>query len=231
MKKYKYYLLLLLVTMVFFSCEKETEDVSRITYYCDVELEGDPIVLIALGTDYVEPGYTASEGDEDVTESVTVSGEVNTSQTGQYTLSYTAVNSDGFPKTITRTVIVYDPTPSPIESGFYHVSPQSTRVPGPSTEFESSPAETIYQSTPGVFYISDLFGGYYSVGRGYGPAYATGGYVAYDGTNFSLVESEITPWGNKFSSVSGTYDQGTKTLFLAVVWESGYTFNLIIIKD
>ncbi|MDR0415084.1 MAG: DUF5012 domain-containing protein [Prevotellaceae bacterium] len=228
MKPYKYYLLFCAAALLC-CCEKKTENVSKTTYYCDLELKGSSAVLLNTGEQYVDPGYTATENEEDVSDAVIVTGSVNEEQAGVYTLTYTVYNQDGFPKVAQREVFVCDPTPSPIESGYYYVSKASKRDDGPSPEYASEPVVAIYQLAPGVFYLSDLFGGYYHVGRGYGVAYATPATVEFDGTTLTLLNSEATPWGDTFGSVTGTYDAATKTLSISTVYAT-YTFNLIIIK-
>ncbi|HCN84573.1 MAG TPA: DUF5011 domain-containing protein, partial [Sphingobacteriaceae bacterium] len=54
---------------------------------------------------YTEPGVTAKEGTADIVP--TISGTVNTNTADVYTLTYTAVNKDGFSASAVRTVIVY----------------------------------------------------------------------------------------------------------------------------
>lgn len=231
---YKYCLIIASV-FLFFSCEKETEDISRITYFCDLELLGSSEVVLAKGTAFVDPGYKATEGDNDVTDQVTVSSlDVNTP--GSYTLTYSVKNKDGFAKTATRKVYVYDNTPTPIEPGSYHVDASSSRsalggtAGSPATEFKKEPAMAVFQIAPGQFFISDLFGGYYDIGRGYGIAYAVSGVLGFDGTNFSLKSSNATPWGDKHSAVRGTYAAETKTLVLEVDYAT-FTFHLNIVKN
>jgi hypothetical protein len=94
------------------SCNKDkinnTADkvgISKVTHFPILTVKGDNIIAIANGSTYNEPGVTAKAGDADVP--VTTSGTVNTSQDGVYTLTYTAVNSDGFSASATRTVAVY----------------------------------------------------------------------------------------------------------------------------
>lgn len=228
MKLHKY-CLALLSPFLLLSCEKDTEGVSRTTYYCELELKGATTLFVGVGETYEEPGYAATENDKDVSSTVVVTGAVNTAKAGPYTLTYTAYNQDGFPKTAQREVFVYDKTPSAIESGYYYVSKSSNRNGGPSSEYASEPDLTIYQVEPGVFYISDLFGGYYNVGRGYGTAYTAPGTLSFDGATLSYIDSENTPWGDTFSGATGTYDAATKTLTLTTSY-SIYTFNLKIIK-
>lgn len=94
------------------SCNKDkinnTADkvgISKVTHFPILTVKGDNIIAIANGSTYNEPGVTAKAGDADVP--VTTSGTVNTSQDGVYTLTYTAINSDGFSASATRTVAVY----------------------------------------------------------------------------------------------------------------------------
>jgi hypothetical protein len=94
------------------SCNKDkinnTADkvgISKVTHFPILTVAGDDIIAIENGSTYNEPGVTAKAGDADVP--VTTSGTVNTGQDGVYTLTYSAVNPDGFSATATRTVAVY----------------------------------------------------------------------------------------------------------------------------
>ena len=75
-----------------------------------VTIVGERTVSIAQGESYSDPGATAlnSAGE---TVQVTVSGELDTSKAGTYTLTYTAVDSDGNTTTTTRIINVLDKTP------------------------------------------------------------------------------------------------------------------------
>jgi hypothetical protein len=190
---------------------------------------GGTIVLLEQGVQYTEPGYEAIEDSVDVTAAVTVFGTVNANVLGRYTLRYTAKNKDGIPTIVKRTIIVYNPA-SP--TGFYKVSSESYRDEPPSSEYESEPEVLIYQEESGTYFISDLFGGYYSVGRNYGSDYETGGNIKIDRQGkVSLVNSLVTPWNNKFGKVTGNYDESNQTFTLAVEWDSGFTFYLTLIKQ
>ncbi|GHT24541.1 hypothetical protein AGMMS4957_17730 [Bacteroidia bacterium] len=173
MKLYKYYLLIA-SAFCLFACENEMDDLSRETVPCEIVLDGAKTVLVEMGNPYIDPGYEAFQGNIDVTEDVIVSGTLDINTAGKYTLRYTVKNSDGVSTIEKRTVIVFDPV-SP--SGFYKVSKDSYRNAPPTKEYESEPTVLIYQEESGAYYISDLFGGFYDVGRGYGSRYAVGGAV------------------------------------------------------
>ncbi|MBF6596657.1 MAG: DUF5012 domain-containing protein [Fermentimonas sp.] len=239
MKKYKYSLIII-SALFFLSCEKETEGVSRITYYVDLTLKGNPVEFTALGSSFEDPGWTAIQEGEDVSDDVTVTGSVDTDQVGLYTISYSAANVDGFEKNVSRRVVVYDPTPSSLESGVYKVSKSSNRTsfgtgPGASgsSEFATEPTILIYQVSPGEFYTSDFIGGYYEVGRGYGPDYAMAGhFILNDDLSITHIDSRIPGWGDGLDDVvNGSYTLETETLAFTAQYASSYDFNIIATKQ
>ena len=64
-------------------------------------------MIIPVGTTYEEPGYTAIDSiDNDLTSSVKVTNNVDTSTPGVYRIIYSVTNSAGVTITKTRTVIV-----------------------------------------------------------------------------------------------------------------------------
>lgn len=69
---------------------------------------------VTLGsTEYVEPGYTATDAvDGDLTADVQVSGTINLQSVGEYTLTYTVKNSAGLSDTAIRTVLVVEASAS-----------------------------------------------------------------------------------------------------------------------
>lgn len=77
---------------------------SKITQYPVLTLNGDRYVALVNGGTFTDPGATAKAGDQDVP--VTVTGSVDSSTPGVYTLTYSAVNTDGFSASINRTVVI-----------------------------------------------------------------------------------------------------------------------------
>ncbi len=70
-------------------------------------LQDNQPIVITMGDTYRDPGFSATDKyDGDLTASVTVTGEVDTSKTGIYKQHYTVTNSFGNSVTSTRTVYV-----------------------------------------------------------------------------------------------------------------------------
>lgn len=88
------------------------------TYYCELvdnskdvtapelRLNGDAEITMAVGTEFVDPGYTATDDyDGDVTNKVVISGTVNNAKAGTYELTYTISDTAGNTTSKKRTVI------------------------------------------------------------------------------------------------------------------------------
>jgi hypothetical protein len=109
----KIFLFTLITITVFSACNKEddfnypegTVGRSRITYFPILTMNGASTIVVPKGGTYTEPGVTAKEGANTIP--VTTSGTVNTNVAGVYTLTYTAVNKDGYSASTRRTVAVY----------------------------------------------------------------------------------------------------------------------------
>lgn len=193
------------------SCDFDSKDDSYVTKYVSIDLtEGDSYFL-PVGTTYVEPGYTATEGTEDVTSKVKVSGEVDGNTMGVYTLTYSAVNKDGFAASVERTVFVYDPEVTADITGDYTIknTDGSSALFGPTRYPVIGNTVTLTQIAPGLYYISDYWGGFYAVTIGYGSAYACTGYFALDKDNNITGISASNPWNLEMTSVTGNYDPTT----------------------
>ena len=89
------------------SCDYDGSDDAKVTKYVTIELTGGNQTLVPVGSEYTDPGYTATEGTEDVTSKVVVSGDqVDPDKVGIYNVTYSAKNVDGFAAEVTRTVLV-----------------------------------------------------------------------------------------------------------------------------
>ncbi|WKL45905.1 DUF5011 domain-containing protein [Flavobacterium pectinovorum] len=100
--------------LLFTSCETDSTDhVSQITYYANMSMNGDALVVLTQGETYTEQGAEAESSGEKL--DVKIDGTVDTSKPAVYKIKYAAINSDGFPAYITRTVIVLSEQPSSID--------------------------------------------------------------------------------------------------------------------
>jgi hypothetical protein len=108
--------ILLMVLTLLWSCEKEldTEGLSRITNFADIQVNGEELDIVTLGQPYTDPGATATENGQSVT--VNTEGSVDVNTAGIYTLTYSATNSDGFSNSTSRLVAVLPPLPDEVKS-------------------------------------------------------------------------------------------------------------------
>ena len=75
-----------------------------------ITLKGDNPMIVKQGDPYVEPGATAQDNfDGDVSDKIEISGDVDTSTIGTYTVTYTVSDSVGNVATAERTVNVVEP--------------------------------------------------------------------------------------------------------------------------
>ncbi|WP_010136244.1 immunoglobulin-like domain-containing protein [Ochrovirga pacifica] len=203
MKKYIYQIFPVVAMLFLGSCEQDldTEGISRVTFYNDIELVGDKDFVVEQGSTYTEPGASAFEGETEVTENVVISGTVDTNTPGHYTISYYIENVDGFGKTITRNVFVLpaDRTISDNYTGTYT---------GVNSAGSFPEATVITHLGDGLYYSDDFIGGRYHIGFDYGPAYKISAYfyITGDGTSYEglLTNSPWGSWDVVSQSLSGT---------------------------
>jgi hypothetical protein len=118
---------------------------SKITFFVDLNLKGNQYMGVVKGQAFTDPGADATENGQPV--EVKVSGTVNTAVSGIYKLTYTAVNKDGFAKSVNRYVGVLPEAPDPsVDLSGNYVS-------------STSPAATITKISDGLFFTSNCWGG------------------------------------------------------------------------
>lgn len=101
-------------TILFTSCDSDsTGGVSSVTSYPNMELNGESLIVLTQGQPYTEAGATSEASGSSL--SVNIEGTVENNKPGVYKLKYSSVNSDGFPATLTRTVIILSNQPSTID--------------------------------------------------------------------------------------------------------------------
>ena len=79
-----------------------------------IVLNGAAVMELSVGAEYSEPGATASDDlNGDLTEYIVISGVVNTSAAGDYTIVYGVADAAGNTASIERQVKVTEPAPEP----------------------------------------------------------------------------------------------------------------------
>lgn len=216
MKKiFLYGLMLCTTVMGMTSCSKDEEHTdSKVTHFAIIELEGDDFMMLNVGEPYVEPGYTAMEGTEDITSKVVVSGTVDSNTGDFYTLTYTAANKDNFSASAQRTVMVKNP--NGLASAYFGESQYGSR------HYYDAPI-VIYDNGDGTFKIDDIAGGFYCYGRypGYEPTYDfhLESIIKLNADNtIELVDQNPDDWywGESISITNGTYDPKTGIVTLVL---------------
>ena len=129
--------------------------------YPFITLEGDKTVLVGIGDNYVEPGYSAEVNGEDITNSVIVTSNVDTSKPGFYTVTYSVERPYGLKDLKTRNVWVNNPGHfNNIYWGecWHSTNSQSHYYNSPIVIEETDSSEYLYT-------INDVLGGFYSYGK------------------------------------------------------------------
>ena len=212
------------------SCNDDNDELtdSRLTYYVNLEMQGDAFVQVPIGTSYTDAGCKATMNGQDATSRIVTSGlnaiDVNTA--GLYTVTYSAVNDDGFPASVSRTVAVCDPSITTNIAGTWTTQSGTQRIyaTGTVTPFPDYSIK-ITKAAPGIFYVSDLFAGYYDQRAGYGGSYACKGYLQLLADNTLVCLSNgVAGWGDSLDegTFSGSYDPATETL----TWQEDYAGSM-----
>lgn len=129
-----------------------TTEVVRVIVYNDpiapeLNLEGKAAMSLEKGKTYQEPGFTANDNcDGDITDRVEVTGTVDTSKVGTYTLTYTVRDSYENEATVTRTVEVVEPTTEATK-------PKETK-PTESKPKETTSGKVEVEGNGGVIYLT-----------------------------------------------------------------------------
>lgn len=207
--KFKDILFAFIAMGILFSCNKKddfnypegTVGISKITYFPILTKKGGDYVVVPVGGTYSEPGVTAKEGTSDLT--VTTSGTVNTSTPGVYTLTYSAVNKDGFSASTKRTVAVYSTDASAAANDL------SGKYLRPAT----GASATWTKLAPGV-YLIDNPGGAVGVNLQV---------IAFNPTGFTVtIPSQISSDGNTSSSSTFVYTDGNPPTYKLIFLNPGY---------
>ena len=231
-----YLVALLCLAFGFTSCDKESEGLTSITYYPEIALQGDDYIKLQKGEVYVDPGVVATMNGEDVTAQVQVNGEVNTSKSGVYTLTYIIFNPDGFSASTNRTVVVVDASDA-IE-GFWKTNANCQRINNGAApvKYARTDGETfeilILKNEDGSYTVYDLMAGWYEQRAAYGSRYAMQGKinVADDG-KITLISSFISGWGDSADKMEdGAFDASGKTISYKLFYAGVLEFDVELTK-
>lgn len=229
MKEKLSYLLVFVLTVALFGCDKSTEGLTRITYYPTLEVLGESTVILNVGETYTDEGCYAELNGEDVSSEVISTSNVDNTTPGAYSISYVIYNADGFSTTASRTVYVVD---SENIATLY----LGESMAGTIHYYDA--LIYITDNGDGTYHLDDLMGGFQFNGLnpGFEPTYDFHAEVDFkinDDNSISLT-SEIGSWyfgdtGDvELSLTSGSYDAATKTFTLNV--DYGGTEMTVILR-
>lgn len=240
-------MILSLGLLLFAGCEKETTKGDRyVKYYPAVSLVDGDVIYNAKGEEYREPGVVATFMGEDVSESVVVTGSVNTEVEGIYYKTYTCTVEDGTTVVLTRTIVVGDAgTSMPDISGDYTTTVTRTDAEGTAVKaadlgYTQPFPETLklVEGAPNNYYeINDLISGWYQsrFNAAGDPALVSKTnckgiiLIATDGTIFLAKAYPDNYWFTTPLSLSanksiGKWNSGTGVITIKTKWEA-YTFD------
>ena len=245
----KIVIILLVAGGLFSACDSapETANVSKVTNYPIITVLGDDPLFVPKGSTYTDPGAIVMEGENEIEYETSAEGNyrgettVNTNIADEYTVSYTAVNVDGFTAKATRKVIVY--STGDLVNSIEGVYRSTTRRNGnllPASQGSSVNMEYIYiwKNLDGTYEISDAFGGWYTLGRKLGIPYATPGgtinAVSIPGNSFTFPGNPLSNpgFGGTANITSLTVNPVTQKIVLTCAWiappATSYNFEVTL---
>jgi len=233
----KIFLFLCGIALLATSCEEDSSaNVSQVTDFPTFVLNGDEIMFIPKGSEFIDPGVTVTEGGEEIPYQTTVTGEyrggtsVDTDVDDIYTVTYSAVNQDGFAGQATRTVIVYD-NGDLVNSiaGLYRST--VVRNGAAAAQYTDMEYVMIWNTGGNNYHVSDGIGGYYAIGRAYGNDYlAPMDVVANNipGNNFTVPDFTVGTFGGVVENTGFTVNPGDGTIHFVSDWSEGYVFDVTL---
>ena len=191
-----------LTTVLGTSCKKDTDYVSTITYQVVITLEEGSLLIWPVGTPFVDPGFTAIEKGKDVHSKVEVDGasDITGMDEGVFGITYSAVNEDGWPVSVSRKVVVLGAVAAYDIAGTYNSD--ISRSYNSLTASRSSTVN-IDKIVDGVYNISCLLGGWYFVqyGADYGSLASASGIIKVNPDDtIDILEGYIPLFGAEIES-------------------------------
>ena len=248
MKKVLYFgFALCAMVLGFTSCNDDHDALSdtTLTNYVDLQLQGDEFTLVPLGTSYTDAGCKAELSGEDYSSHLVTDGlkEVNVNQVGFYEITYSAVNPDGYPASVSRTVCVYDPSVTTSIEGSYQPDMVATKYGTKGKTFADYAASygntsqctgiTFTEAAPGIYYVNDIFAGWYNQIRAYAAKYCMTGYMNLDAeNNLYLLSSYVSGWGDGLDYVkNGKYDPETGQITYSLSYAGQIFMDIVLNKE
>lgn len=221
--------------------EKESANISSITYFPEFAVNGDAEYFLSVGDPFTEPGVTAQENGVDIPVTSSVVGEffgysgdnVPTDAADKYIISYSATNSDGYPGSVDRTVWVIETGDLTTSIAGLYTSTIVRNGDVGNPQYTDLEYIMISNNGDGTYNLSDAIGGYYALGRGYGPDYAAAGLVitATDipSNSFSFNDPiGVGAFGGNLLVTGFTVDAGSGTISFTTDWDAGYVFEVTL---
>ncbi|HEX8576889.1 MAG TPA: immunoglobulin-like domain-containing protein [Flavobacterium sp.] len=229
---------LIILTLFTSSCTNEDEIASSVTVYPEIEVSGDPTILVHQGQTYTESGVRASIGGNEVPLSTRFVGRyrrnvfnttLNTTISDIYTAEYTAVNEEGFSRTATRQVVVANTGDlvNSIEGVYTSTVFRNGTQGSPPSNYTNIRYILIWRNDDGTYGISDAFGGWYLFGRNIPGSETPGGVIVANNiaTNDFSFPGTLTNsyFGGTANITSMTVDPVNRTIVMTTNWTTGST--------
>ncbi len=215
-----------------------TSNVSDLTYFAVIDLEGESTVYVDCGSSANVPGATATENGQEIPLNTTVEGVWNDNATidfnkpDKYVFNYSATNADGFDSFAERTIYVFCTGDLVNDiSGLYKST--VTRNGVLTAQYTGLEYVLINKTGPNTYSLSDAIGGYYDFGRGYGDRYRAKGITITANdiatNNFSFNGPiGVGAFGGELTMVSMSVDAAKKTINFTSSWDAGYNFEVLL---
>jgi hypothetical protein len=230
------YLFIVLLALTFSGCQKEYEELYRVTYFPEFTMTGNEVVFNTFGTNFTDPGIKASEGGKDIPVTTSISGDFfggtsfNANTTERYLFTYTATNSDGFKASTSR--LVYNVKTGDLVNsieGLYTATVSRNKVL--TAQYTNMEYVMISKTSANTYVLSDAIGGYYDIGRAYGAAYRAPGMTVTStnipGNSFTFGTAVVGSFGGAVTMKSMTVNAANKTIDFECSWGT-YTFVITL---
>jgi len=232
------------MAFVAFSCENDLGiEPSVETFLPKIALKGAPSVQLPCGSSsYTDPGVDATENGAPANVTITTTGRytegTSISLPDVYDISYVAINKDGIPGAVVRTVTIPPCNGDLVNSieGTYTSTIVRTSAAGAvltAPQYTNMKFVYIRKSGANEYVISDALAGWYEFGRSLGPTYAAPGHKI-TATNIAANQFtfgpavEVRSFGGDAQIVSFEVNPDTKQIKIKTDWTSGFTFAITL---